>query len=172
MVGHAGVADGDAALPLHHDLAPAEPLGEVAVGVGRRPVRLPPGGQCPGQVRFQAQRRQAALPRHEGGRAVGDGQAHRLPADDEAQVAHQAGQGGVEEGVRLGRGELPIAVGVELLHLLEGRNLRVVEDIGEAHRLGGEGEATVVVDGEVAERVRRHPVRRQGAGQQQRAQRE
>ena len=144
--GHAG--------PGRDDLAPAEP-----VGVGR--VRE--GDRGPGSQRRIQRRAEAAHDPHrvqpadagrEGQPGLVEDERLPRPVDAQRQARLEGSAGGRAPGVGLGVGDLAVAIGVEAEARLERRDLGLVDDDVEQDPIGLDADPGVVVDGEVAERMR------------------
>ena len=78
----------------------------------------------------------------------------RVAVDAQRERRRERLAGGDAPGVGLGVGDLAVAVGVEVEARLEGRDLRLVDDDVEQDPVGLDPDPGVVVDREVAERVR------------------
>ena len=152
---------------LDHDLAPAEPV--RVRGVRVRQVRA-------GRDRSRERHREAAHQAHrrEPAHAGREGQARprrgpmawRFPSRASASDGASDIAGGHASRVRLVVGDLAVAVRIEVEACLERRDLRLVDDDVEQDALGLDPDPGVVVDREVAERMRGRD-----GGQQQHGQR-
>jgi len=157
-VGDAGgphaVAGHGRARGIDDDLAPADSFGERAVREDDRRGRCDRGGRDGGIGAFEPERRQAACPRRERQPRGAIGQFWTGIPDHEIESSAQVGAGGDATGLLLGRRECAVTVGVHGLAGLERRDLRLVDDDIEGHALRHHGDPGVVIDGEVAQRVR------------------
>ena len=129
-----------AAPAAHHDLAPAQPAGERVVAELDGALVVYPSREVeldPCELQAPLTRRERDRPA--GGQRQGDGVAvqHQMePPDGHAALATQ----------HLGRGQIA---------LLEGRDLGLVEDVVDAHVVARDRDLGEVVDGEVAQGMRR-----------------
>ena len=119
------------------DLNPARAGRQRSVEVG-----LDPGQQQPALAGREGDRR-----------VVGLAERHRAPVGGQRQVGRDLGQLGAQQRPGLGAGDLAVAVGVELLRLLEGRDLGLVEDVVKLGAAVGDPHLAQVVDAEVAQRM-------------------
>ena len=112
---------------------------------------------------------QPALARREAeSPARGGRERQRAPVGGQLQAGGDLGQLRVEQRPALGSRDRPVAVRVEALDLLEGRDLRLVEDVVDATRPSTIRTWRELVDGEVPERMGE---RRRGSSHGDRGQR-
>ena len=145
--GHAGTG--------RDDLAPAEPVRERCIGevdtVTGRERRIERGRE----LAHDAHRVQATDAVREGEPCLVEGERAPRSVNGERQARLERRAGRRAPGVGFGVGDLAVAVGVEAEACLEGRDLRLVDHDVEQDPVGLDPNAGVVVDGEVAERMRR-----------------
>jgi len=104
------------------------------------------------EVGLDPGQQQPALAGREGDRRVaGLAERQRAPVRGQRQVGRDLGQLGAQQRAGLGAGDLAVAVGVELLRFLEGRDLGLVEDVVKLGAAVGDPHLAQVVDAEVAQ---------------------
>ena len=111
------------------------------------------------------------LPLGVGDRGVELGELDGAPVRSQPEVGLDLGELSLQHRRALRAGDLPVAVGVEPLDLLERRDLGLVEDVGELGLALVEADLGEVVDAEVAERVRGRLPGERAAGERRRDQR-
>ena len=131
----------------------AAPARERRVERGREPAH-------------DAHRVQATDPGREGQPGLVEGERAPRSVDGQRQARLERRACGRAPGVGLGVGDLAVAVGVEAEACLEGRDLGLVDDDVEQDPVGLDADAGVVVDREVAERMRRRERRDDACGAQ------
>ena len=140
---------------IRDDLAPADPL---RIGTVRERDRR--GGrqgrrQSRGVRALEPHRGQAAGAGREGESGGADRQRHPVIGDTQVERPGQRRARGRLRDVRLGGGDGAVAIGVDGLLGLEGGDLGLVDDDVEGDAVRRDHDARVVVDREIAERMRR-----------------
>ena len=128
----------------HHHLLPPDPAGEGHVAVGERARRVGARDPLGAKDDLQAQRLQPAHAGRKGDRMLDRDHAQPLAVHHELELAGDPARRC--RGVSLGR--------THCLALAEGRDLRHVEDVENVDPVARRLDAAVVVDREVAERMR------------------